>query len=148
VTTIAYCDGVLAADTQMTCSDGSRWRVTKLERLPDGSIVGFSGDSKLIPRLVRWISRGMTARNRPRFKDDDVAEVLLVKPDGTVWLVDTSLVPERITSAQAAIGSGGPYAMGAMACGRDAEAAVNIACLFDSSSSPPVETMSIEKERA
>lgn len=144
MTCIAVRGGIMAADTQMTLDD-QRLRVKKLRRLEDGSVFGGAGDSPAIAKIERWIIAGLPKRGRPRIKETQAVEILLLKHDGTVWYIGPDLEPEKLEGEFSAIGTGGPYALGAMAiskrCG--AERAVRVAARFDTNTSEPIETMAI-----
>jgi hypothetical protein len=143
VTTVAYRNGVLAADTQLTCSDGSKLLAHKIQRLVDGSHYACAGDTTAILRVQRWMQRGMPSRPRPRIGKDLSIDLLLVKPDGTAWLLNEAFDFEPVENEFIAIGSGAAYAMGAMACGRTAVQSVKVAARFDVSTSAPIDIVQL-----
>lgn len=144
MTTIAYARNVMAADSQITFSDGSRLQVKKLRRLPDGSIFGGAGDVPAINKLERWAGVGLVKRRRPRFGKAESADAILIKPDGSIWMFGAAIDPEKIEAEFIAIGSGSDFAMGAMAAGRSAVEAVKIAAQYDINTSEPIETIRLE----
>jgi ATP-dependent protease HslVU (ClpYQ) peptidase subunit len=146
MTTIAYRDRVMVADTQVTCGDGSK-TIThhKIRILPDGTLYGCAGDTAAILRVQRWMERGMPSRPRPRIPKDTDFDLLMVKPDGSAWMLNDAFDFERIETEFVAIGSGAAYAMGAMACGRSAVQAVKVAARFDVNTSAPYDVLRIIK---
>ncbi|MGH8172309.1 MAG: hypothetical protein ACREPX_04135 [Rhodanobacteraceae bacterium] len=141
MTTIAYRAGILASDTQVTSTDGTKVHMRKIGRLPDGSHYGFAGNVKDINRVLRWIEEGTPKRKKPRPTEE--IEAILIKPDGAIFVINDALEFEQILDKFFAIGSGGTYARAAMACGRSAVAAVKIAARFDANTSAPVETLTV-----
>jgi ATP-dependent protease HslVU (ClpYQ) peptidase subunit len=148
VTTIAYKAGVFAADTQVTCGDGSKLIVHKIKKLDDGSHYAMAGDTSAILRVERWMQRGMPTRPRPRINKETDCDMLLVKADGSAWLLNDGFDFEKVDNAFIAIGSGAPYAMAAMACGRNAVQAVKVAARFDVNTSGPVDSVVIPNRQA
>lgn len=152
MTTIAYRDGVIAADSQVTVDSeagGARkFRCEKLYRKTVGIgrnrrdvIIGTSGESSPSLLFVDWYGSG---KDVPEFFIYGTADFtcLIVEPDG-IWEADTYCRPERIMEPFYAIGSGAKAALAAMHCGKTAEQAVEIACRVDPFSMPPIVTMSV-----
>lgn len=148
MTTLAYRDNILAADTQMTWADGSRRKVKKIVRLPDGSLFAGAGDAPAILKLKKWAEAGFPNKPKPRFSEATELDCILVKPDGTAWLIDRCVSPEQIDDDFVAIGSGGGYATGAMAMGASAIEAVEIAAKYDSSTGLPVDHVKLIEDKA
>jgi hypothetical protein len=85
---------------------------------------------------------------------------LLVLPRGRMFKIAGTNVSEanwgddfrddvgiwEINAPFAAIGTGRPFVLGAMAAGKSAAEAVRIACKFDLNSRPPVHTLSVKQE--
>jgi 20S proteasome alpha/beta subunit len=129
MTTIAYRDGIMAADRAAHL--GNDWkkpdRVTKIIRLEDGSLFAAAGDTGVFSKLLTWLTAGLARGERPEIPDCDV---LLLGHDGRLWFF--SGAGKRLVDAPfAAIGSGAPVAYGAMHAGATAERAVEIAALVD-----------------
>lgn len=137
----------MAADTQVT-SCARKFRAHKVRRLADGSLFGITGHLSVGLQLSRWAERGFKASERPTLPEDSSVECLLVRPNGTIWCVDDDLEPLPYTDEFIAIGSGGPYAVAAMECGRTPEEAVRVAAKFDAATSEPVEVFKLEPKRA
>lgn len=141
MTTAAYRNEILAADSQMTGRGGARIKVKKIRRLKDGSLYCGSGTAAVINKMERWLDGG----KEPEIGEDDEVEAILIKSDGTVWLVDEDLELEQVEDEFTAIGTGAGIAIGAMACGKTAEEAVEIAAKHDSGTSLPVHTMKLKE---
>lgn len=130
---VAYKAGVLAADSKAyggayQSSPGTK---RKVHRLADGSRVGITtsvlGQAE---RFVEWMNKGADRTAWGEGKPD--IRALWVKANGEVYLADDGLdFSGPIDCESYAIGSGAPYAIGAMAHGATAAEAVRIACLHD-----------------
>lgn len=146
MTTIAYSAGVMAADTQVTAGN-RKFRTHKVRRMADGGLIGGAGHLTNILRVQRWAEEGFSGE-LPELKDgeDDEGEFecLVVMGDGSAYLLDSELELMPIHDEFIALGSGGNYAMGAMACGMSPLEAVRIAARFDAATSEPVESWKVE----
>lgn len=148
MTTIAFDRraGVMASDTQVT-SCTRKFRAHKIHHLPDGSLWGATGSMSAGQKLRRWAERGFKPADKPEFDGAPEVECLLVRPNGSIWCVDGELEPLPFTDEFIAIGSGGPYAVAAMECGRTPEEAVHVAAKFDAATSEPVEVFKLGPKR-
>lgn len=142
MTTIAAKGLMVAADSQITGGSGRKGRVKKLVRLSDGSVFGGAGAYHAVLKLRRWADSGFEG-NRPAKTQD--AECLLVRPDGSRWVLDGVGDPYEIQGDFHAIGSGGDYALGAMAMGADPLKALKVAAEFDAMTSGPYQVESVVK---
>ena len=129
MTTIAYRDGVLAADTLMTRGDSKLVGITKIAKGADGRMGGAAGSAGFCATWRAWL-RGEASRPEPKSENDSTDCGLVIWPDGRVELHEQSGSFE-VASAYIAIGSGRPEALGAMHAGGDAEAAVRAAIAHD-----------------
>lgn len=139
MTTLAYKDGVLAADTKITGSSMSFYG-PKMVRLKDGGMVACAGDAAAMTAFLEWMAGGQKGK-RPAVKDLDA---ILVKGDGTVWSITAHWPPVRI-SGYVAAGTGAQAALAGLEMGLDARSAVELACRIDPDSGGTVETMVVEK---
>ncbi len=146
MTTIAYRDGIMAADSRAYSGDknpfGSK---TKIHRLPDGSLFGASSSKVgVVDKLRRLtVEHGVSAT----FPTVVEGQALLVKPNGDVFLFneqDGFSGPIRTTFC--AIGSGEQYAMGAFHMGADAARAVSIACECDVWTGGEITVLALQQE--
>lgn len=135
MTTIAYKDGVMAADTQATGDHHSR--VRKIERMADGTLVGACGAWRACHAAIEWLRCGQEGKP-PKMAG---AWLLVVPPNGKVYYAEETWPPFPTTSKLGAIGSGAPLAMGAMEAGASALEAVRIAAKHDGNTSGPFHTL-------
>lgn len=128
MTTIAYKDGVLAADCQRNLANGPR-TVCKI-RTNVGKWAAFAGAGEewSIETCANWLTNGGKKKDQPYFTDDDHPHLILVSKEGKVFCV-TGRKPTiwPLLDPFTAIGSGGDFAIGAMEAGKSAVEAVEIA---------------------
>lgn len=142
MTTVAYRDGVLAADT-LGCSHIRR-HCKKLHRVGD-SILGFSGNYMDCLHFVRWFEKKDGPLTFANFRNDnsdapDVAAIVVCNGEAEKWTEHCQ--PTPIYEPFFAIGSGAQAAMAAMHMGASAKEAVKIAMLIDPHTAGEVETLS------
>lgn len=140
MTTIAARAGMVAADSQITSGSGRKGRVRKLVRLSDGSIFGGAGAYQAVLKLRKWAESGFEG-NRPTKTAD--AECMIVRPDASVWSLDGQGDPYEVMGDFHAVGSGGDYALGAMAMGADPLQALKIAADLDAMTSGPFQVLTV-----
>lgn len=158
MTTIAYRDGILAADSRVTHDSeagGTRiFKCTKLYRKIaklDGEeqevILATAGESAPGELFVEWFGTGKDVTDMRDTFVLGMADftVLVLKHDG-LYEVDMYCHISKVLDKFYAVGSGAKAAMGAMHMGADAYKAVQIACKIDPYSAPPIVTMSLGKE--
>lgn len=127
MTTIAYRDGVLAADSQVTsCNNCSAGSARKIGRLPDGSLWAFAGAIQMMEACVAWAAK--QEGNPPQLDD---GTFVIFRHDGAVrewwgkgWL--------QVEGDFHAWGSGERPARAAMMAGAGPGRAVEIAAALDS----------------
>lgn len=126
---IAWDGRVLAADKAST-DNGLVRSTTKIRCLPDGTLIGSVGDVATGNLLEHWYQDGSDVTAYP---DKEMkCNLVVIKPDGKVWLYDGGPYPELIEEKIFAMGTGRTLAIGAMEAGASAEWAVKIACRWDS----------------
>lgn len=130
MTVIAWDGRTLAAD-KMSCSAGYGYTVTKVHRLRDGSLVGFSGDGDGAMALLAWLEAARNPAGYPEAQKDNDTSAVVVRPDGTVWSYGKTPFPQRIECRFYAMGHGRDFALAAMHLGHDARKAVEVACALD-----------------
>lgn len=142
MTTIAYRDGVMAADTASWDSNGVYFgRLRKLTRLDDGRVLGGCGSASMVLRVVNWLNGGGDKPVPDDEKPADRFQAIIAAPSGLVVYVDPSLTEIECHPGEfTAIGSGREVALGAMAVGASAADAVRAATEFDQGSRPPIDT--------
>lgn len=142
MTTVAWKDGMLAADSRATGA-GGMVNVQKVFSLPDGRAVGFSGDLSASLQFVEVLKAGAPEKFKAR--GDFIAAVMDI--DGSVLIYESGKVPIQIHDKFYAIGSGGMAALGAMACGKSAKEAVKIAARFDENTGGHVNYVYAKRKR-
>ena len=136
MTTIAYRNGVLAADTAM-CRGDAKYAdaIVKIAKLPDGRLAAAVGSAGYCGEWLRWCQDGGEEAKRPTPKEGEgffdtglivelSGELLIFEPTG--WF--------RCHPEYYALGSGREFAIGAMAAGAGPEAAVRVAVKHDQGS--------------
>lgn len=145
LTVIAYKDGVMAADTQLT--DGnSACRVRKLVRLPDGGVAGGCGVWASAYAALRYLERGGDPTDAQEAGLPEIADatVLIARPDGSLWLLEGRFPAYPLLDAEMAIGSGADAARMAMSLGLSAVEAVAGVTGQDLLCGDPVQSMAVE----
>lgn len=127
MTTIAYRDGILAADTRSCMGDWvGRENVQKLHRLKDGKVAGITGDLVKGFHFIKWLQGSIV--QRPDLGDS--TRVIVLNHDKSLTIYES--VGEYDSSPDfAAWGSGMPPALAALYCGKTAAEAVEIAARID-----------------
>jgi ATP-dependent protease HslVU (ClpYQ) peptidase subunit len=150
MTTIAYRGGIIAADSRETwegeAGGTSIMRCTKLYRKRVAKrdvILATAGASFTGMVFVDWYGSGKdvptSLTNATLEEDFDV----VILDRGKVYVSNHMCRPVEIDQPFFSVGSGRKAAMGAMHCGRTAKGAVEIACLVDPFTAPPIVTMSM-----
>lgn len=156
MTTIAFRNGVLAADSQTTThteEGGSRLfrcvklypKVVKHADAPDEHvIIGTAGESFSSLLFVDWY--GTSDKEIPeRLLTGEADFTCIVLTQAGLFEYDKWCRGEKILEPFYAVGSGAKAAMAAMHAGASAKRSVEIACLIDPYSRPPVVTMRLKK---
>jgi hypothetical protein len=105
VTTIAYRDGVMAADSLIGSGDLIEGIARKIERLQDGSLFGFTGDYAMFDAVLDWLNSGGIFGDRPKDERGNF-EAVIVRPDGALIIVEKSFRTLRMDAEYYAAGSG------------------------------------------
>lgn len=139
MTTIAYRDGVLAADSRLTVDHGSGARVhfcRKLfrKKITEGKktfdvIIATAGEASSGMVFHDWYGSGKPIPELFLHLGGDFT-CLVLRPDG-LFEFDVYCRPEKIEEDIYAIGSGAMAALAAMHCGKSALEAVRIAARID-----------------
>ncbi len=131
MTTIAFRDGTLAADSQATNGHLKGSTRVKIARNERGDLAGASGDCGFTAKFLRWFEGGEKSDPPECHTDDsgpDVGVIYRVSGEIEMFEPSGSFV---IHAEYHAIGSGCHLALGAMAAGFSAEAAVEVAAKHD-----------------
>jgi len=128
VTTIAYRDGVIAADSLITQNGTRIGTVAKIVRVPGGGLAGVAGELGGMARFLDWARSG--AEGELTFSTCEI-DGFLVTAEGQVLVTTDSGGMVKIKQPFHAVGSGRDFARGALAAGATAVEAVKIAMKFD-----------------
>lgn len=144
MTTIAYRDGVMAADSQGTSGDVAACTRIKMFEA-HGWLIGGAGNSTCLEEFQSWFIQeradGKLGPCPPSLQTKDGAWNVLcvsIEQPTVVYQLEDGRWPYRIFGKYHAIGSGYAIALGAMAAGATAEQAVKAAIKHDIYSGGPV----------
>lgn len=150
MTTIAYRNGFMAADSGVTSGSGLKIGNTmKMVQTESGILCGVAGDLHLCDVFQRFImildnAVGLRSRSIEAPVAGQEVNALVVFPDGYLLEIDEGRPvlddPHEPVGGLRAVGSGWPYAMAAMRAGADAAMAVHIAASLDPKTWGPIYT--------
>lgn len=138
MTTIAYSNGVLAADTLVTERGARLATKTKIVRRK-GMLAGGAGSSVICRAFTDWFLDGMRGAppNMQPDKQRPSSECVIFYAPKKFITFDGDGVSD-LEADYFALGSGASFAKGAMAMGADPVRAVEIAMQFDLYSGGPI----------
>jgi len=144
VTTIAYRDGIIAADTGATFGGTQLARVTKIANNPAGNVTGGSGDARWCGEFLDWFASGENG-SPPVQIDKDMTSVAMVARmrSHEIRMFESTNGKTGsfvIRAPYYAIGSGRGEALGAMWAGKSAAEAVAAAIALDEGTFGEIET--------
>ncbi len=158
MTTIAYRDGVLAADSQTTIqteAGGSRkFRCTPklltknvlIDGEPQEVIIALAGESAPGLAFFNWFDGDFETKDTPEIFVQNLPDfTALVLFAHGLYEFDAYCTADKIIEPFYAIGSGAKAALGAMHAGATAEQAVEIACKVDPYTSGPVQVVKLQE---
>lgn len=135
MTTICYRDGVLAGDSRVTVGDMVLSdNILKVHRLSNNTLLGWAGSAE----HAHILKEAMTNGGEIHGTLDVLA--LWIQEDGTIYLWEGNTFIKQ-SEPYYAIGSGSPYAIGAMDAGATAEAAAQIGSRRDVGSGGKIRTV-------
>lgn len=152
MSTIAYKNGIMAADSAMSQDDEVQLGIYKLAKTKE-YLVGFTGTMAMKAPVLDWIFEleNCLVPIDKFYRHKDLLPTmhgslmcLVATRAGSLWyLYGDGMVCETARKFDAA-GSGMPYAIGALYAGASAEEAVNIACNLDAFSGGDIKTISFD----
>lgn len=133
MTTIAYKDGIMAADTAATSGNAKLLGVTKIAKHKDGLLCGGAGTLVTIAQIMRTLHTfkgydDIVAAVNDMMDED--SQFLLADQRGRVFIIEAGGIAQ-VRTKFISIGTGSAYAMAAMHMGADAKEAVQVARKFD-----------------
>lgn len=107
--------------------------VRKIFRGPNGCLFGYCGTLSLGEEMRKWWLNGALPEKFPPANRDEKSYcgLIVVLISGTVCRYEMTPYPVILLDRILAWGSGADFALAAMHCGKSAEEAVRIACLYD-----------------
>ncbi len=143
MTTIAWDGKTLAADRRATDSEGQIKTVSKLRRAADGRLLAAAGSVCRCGVLLDWLADPQSGA-RPAFQDvsEDYVDGIEILLTGVARLHQRFGYVD-ILDPFTAIGSGSGIALGAMAAGKTAAEAVEIAARFDSGTGNGIDVLEL-----
>ena len=127
MTTIAYRDGILAADGRMTYGDTIFTDHTKkIHRLSDGALFALCGDVSYVQPMLDSLEDDEV--DLPEVSEGSSFTAVIVERDGKLRLYEGRGGFITLDAPYYAFGSGEEYAIGAMDMGASAQDAVRVAC--------------------
>lgn len=139
MTTIAYRDGIIAADSRVTYGEDGAARIHTCKKLfrktiTEGKkrfdvIIATAGESSPGMVFVDWYGTGKPVPDIFLHLGGDFT-CLVLRPDG-LFEFDVYCRGDEVLDPFYAIGSGAKAALAAMACGKSAIEAVRIAARYD-----------------
>jgi ATP-dependent protease HslVU (ClpYQ) peptidase subunit len=138
MTTVAYRDGVLAADSRVTVGDMVLTdKATKVHRLRDGHLFGWSGNAEDAVRLKQALQKRVTPP-----PDLDLSAIL-ISPEGEIRVFEGNIWV-TVKSPYYAVGTGANGALCAMDAGADAKTAALIGSKRDTSSGGKIKCVKLK----
>ncbi len=140
MSTIAWDGTRLAADTRGVIGDGLPIESHKLFRLTEGRLLAGVGLKEDLLLVKEWL---LLAGEKPRIEESFAA--LLVLPTGQCFRLEAKLICLPVCEPFVAMGSGRDFALAALALGKTAVEAVELAARFDLWTGLPVEWLQLKE---
>ena len=142
---IAWDGKTLAADKRTTYAT-SIATTTKIERMPDGALVGCAGNASLSMAVRAWFRDGRHPEKFPQAQREASTnvDVLCIEPDGRVHVYQLSPFPVVVEDKWMSFGCGSNYALAAMYLGKTAAEAVAVAIALDSGCGNGIDALTFE----
>jgi len=143
LTTIAYKDGILAADTQLTYTDDTYGHCHKITKLPNDMVVACAGDTI----KEHWFLKHLMGEKIPKDKMNFKGLQSIVIDSGNVFWAQGGIELIPIDDKFYAIGSGYRLARGAMSIGMNPKDAVKFASEVDIYTNNIVDVYDTKREK-
>lgn len=139
-------DGYTLAADRRACMGGLYRTTTKIFRV-GRLLVGFAGGASYGMEMLAWIKSGVEPERFPSVQrdrgNDEASGILVIRENREIARYELTPYPVVFSDRHFAIGSGRDFALAAMHCGRTAEEAVKVACLFDVYCGNGVDTLTL-----
>lgn len=137
--------GCIASDSRCS-TDNAMFSVNKVRPVGQG-LIGAAGTWSDVLKFWDFLDKKKSAKDAVGLHDNSELEAIELHPDG-IFLYEPNGARYHIKDGFYAVGSGGPYAMGAMAMGASPEEAVAIAARFDPNTGGEVEVLKLKVANA
>ena len=137
---VSLTHGLVASDSRCS-ADNTMVSVQKIKVVKKG-IIGAAGDWAEVLKFWEHLEKGTSVKDLGLTDDSSIEGIELTAAG--IYIFEPSGRRYKIKDQFYAIGSGGPYAMGAMAMGATPEQAVAIAARFDPNTGGDIEAISLE----
>lgn len=143
MTCIAWDGRTLAADRLM-CNGCTSQSTTKIQR-HGSELIGITGDLSIGLEVRAWYVAGADPALFPSSNrnPEKGASLIVVKATGEVWKFESGPYAFRVEGVFCAFGSGDEAALVAMACGKTAAEAVEMAAMFNTTVGHGVDTLEL-----
>jgi hypothetical protein len=111
-------------------------------RVRDGAIYAVSGAACVRDALIIWHKKGADPKEIPKLEDGYGWTMLVIDAKGAFLLTSSAPYKDPV-DLPFALGSGGDYALGAIAAGADARRAIEIAAIYDRSTGGEIQVVNI-----
>lgn len=147
MTTIAYKDGVLAADSQLTLDDVAYLSSDKITIISTRLVIAGAGDANECMRMENWFRKVGTdwekeLATKPTVKKSYEAIVI---SDGKPYTIFKDGFLDSLAHPFFALGSGWKFAMAAMHLGKSATEAILLASVFDVNTNDRIRYIDVTK---
>lgn len=158
MTTIAYRDGIMAAEGKMTLGDMVIKLDTEKVFWVNNHLVGVCGRARAINTFVSWLQKqtdyhivnsevgDLVDLIPPVLEDDEGYTALVVTPSRQVLMYEGNTPIDMGIDVPMSVGSGSCFALAAMKAGVSAEEAVKVACELDVYSGGEITVVQLEEE--
>lgn len=146
MTTIAYSQGIMAADRLAINGQGRKMTATKIHKI-DGHLVGISGSFDISIALLSWFKNGRDDDHWPQLQHDErECTMMVVTPEGVITVYERYPLPLVFHDKFHAIGSGCDFALAAMHLGCDPVKAIEVAAELDAYTGHGVDVLRLGDE--
>jgi ATP-dependent protease HslVU (ClpYQ) peptidase subunit len=147
MTTIAWKEGILAADSQVTADDVAYLSADKISIISTRLVIAGAGDCNECLRMEKWFKKVGTdwekeLDSKPSIKKS--YEAILVS-DGKPYTLFKDGYPDPLAHPFFSIGSGWKFAMAAMHLGKSATEAILLASVFDINTNDRIRYIDVTK---
>jgi hypothetical protein len=149
MTVIAF-DGVTLAADKLASSGNTRMVTTKIFRSEYfvGRLLAVTGDLSVGMEMVEWHEAGAHPAAFPKSNTDPDkgCSLVVIHPDATVWKYESGPHPFELEGEFHAFGCADEAALVAMACGKTAAEAVELASRFSRGCGNGVDTLTLNED--